>query len=96
MKKYFLGIFAIILAIGFSSFTGPKHTTQNLFWYNYSLSTGVGTQIGTGAIDINTYSGSDMPDCVRDTPKDCARGYSQTKTQGTFPTDDVDALSHPQ
>lgn len=97
MKKYLVGLFAIILAVGFSAFSGtPKHKTSNLFWYNYDLSTGVGTQIGSGAIDIDTYSGSDKPDCERLTAKDCARGYTSQKMQGTFPTDDVDALSHPQ
>ena len=27
MKKYLLGLFAIVLAVGFSAFTSPKHTT---------------------------------------------------------------------
>jgi hypothetical protein len=96
MKKYLLGIFAIILAVGFSAFSGtPKHKTTNLFWYRYDLSTGVGTQIGSGAIDIDSYSGSDKPDCTRQATMDCARGYNSTKSQGTFPTDEVDGLSHP-
>jgi hypothetical protein len=36
MKKYLLGIFAIVLAVGFSAFTAPKKTSdQNpYYWYH--------------------------------------------------------------
>lgn len=94
MKKYLSGVFAIILAVGFSAFTSiPKHKSVNLFWYEYSVASGIGAQIGSGRIDIDTYNGADKPDCPRETNKDCARGYDEEKQAGTFPTDDLDHLS---
>jgi hypothetical protein len=41
MKKYFLSVFAIVLAISFSAFTNmkPVKQTDNAFWYNIDPST---------------------------------------------------------
>lgn len=42
MKKYLLGLFAVVLAIGFSAFTAPKAVKSNLtdpFWYKVDAST---------------------------------------------------------
>ncbi len=41
MKKYFLGFFAIILAIGFSAFTNVESSkqTDNAFWYKVDPAT---------------------------------------------------------
>lgn len=40
MKKYLLGLFAIVIAIGFSAFTGKSDNqaskTTDLFWYDQS------------------------------------------------------------
>lgn len=42
MKKYFLPVLAVVLAIGFSAFTAPKKIKSNkedtyLYWYFYDL-----------------------------------------------------------
>ncbi len=91
MKKLIMPVIAIILVTGFSAFTILGETesknTSNLYWYLFDeVNQEVGTQIGTGPIDIDTYGGSDHPGCVRNTNKDCARGYTQQQTTGTSQT----------
>jgi hypothetical protein len=83
MKKFLLGLFAIILAIGFSAFTKAIHTktkvTENkLYWYNF--------------LDYPelTYDGfqliadeEDLTGCVNTNCCVCARGYTAAQIQNT-------------
>ena len=86
MKKYLLGIFAIVLALGLSSF-GKKQARQTdrvqtyLYWYFI----GAGETIGLPVIDDETLRTKDevfeAVECEDDPGQpDCARGYSSVQT----------------
>src|SRR5215831_10442713 len=91
MRKYLLGLFAIVMAIGFSAFNHVKHDkgpnsskrTLNTYtqWYN---TTDNGTKVGarfynSTAVDKNTVTGSGCDDV--DLPV-CAVGSNATLTLG--------------
>lgn len=79
MKKYVLGIFAVLLAIGFSAFTpsSSKSNRDSLHWYDLSGNPlGFGeepstecTQMGVGCakgfIEIPADPQTDIPDQTR-------------------------------
>ena len=87
MKKYFLGIAAIVLAVAFSAFTkdnGMKATNaveDELYWYRIDASGNIGTALNSGALATKSevFTEADCPDVSGD---DCARGYNATQTFG--------------
>lgn len=79
MKKYLLGIFAIVLAIGFSAFTVTDRNTTNqddpvYSWHQYDV---------TGTIELSPvveFPGTETEartkfKCPSGTPLICARAY---------------------
>jgi hypothetical protein len=88
MKKYLLGLFAVVLAIGFSAFTSDdrKSTTQDAyFWYAID-----GSQVGQ-LLDASQYTRADaisfsVVGCSGTTSDLCAIG---------LPTDDQEGQSLP-
>lgn len=96
MKKYLLGIFAVVLALGLSAFgkkQAPKvdRVQPSLYWYYI----GTGETIGLPVIDDDeTRTKSEVfetVDCEDDLGQpDCARGYESKQTFELFapaPTD---------
>ena len=86
MKKYLLGIVAIVLAITFSAFTikpsFSNNTTQRvLYWYFIDGSGNIGAQVngGTAATKDEVF---DEVNCFDVSGPDCARGYESTQTFG--------------
>jgi hypothetical protein len=89
MKKYLLGIFAIVIAIGFSSFTTAKQKKGvALHWYdvtytvaypNGAIMGGQGTPSYIGFVEKSSLDNCDTPPEV-----DCQRGFSSPLPAGTY------------
>lgn len=77
MRKYLLGIVAIIMAISLSAFTSTKKTdsenTVSLYWFEYDPMTGTGLYLDYGVQD-DFIQGS----CHLIWGPDCRRGYPIT------------------
>ena len=76
MRKYVLGLFAIVMAVSLSAFTSAKKgsgKTQDLYWFVYTPGTGVGTYL-----DHGEKSEFEVADCNDDLGTDCRRGYPIT------------------
>lgn len=99
MKKYLLGLFAIVLAVGLNSFTNAKpaeHVARSttLYWFDYN-----GLQI-TGFDQILTDDEHDMAkegNCNDGPSVDCKRAYLQSQLSSTSPyTVDPTQVNSPQ
>ncbi|MCW3118107.1 MAG: hypothetical protein JWM28_2189 [Chitinophagaceae bacterium] len=89
MKKQIFGFLAVVIALGASAFTAPrhavKHQTAVYYWYKVNAA----NQIPSGS---EAYSGDQVtPDdaetmlpCVSGTHLDCVRGFTNQIT--TFPS----------
>lgn len=92
MKKYLLGLFAIMLAISLNSFTSVEQKSDkklnDLHWYKTNTA-GTVLQSYLGEIPREEIEG--LTDCD-DTDSDfCARGYETVQSLGAaqIPSDDV-------
>ena len=82
MKKYLLGLVAVVLAIGFSAFTKStvtknKRTDGSYFWYEYDAGA---DQLGVlvnpnNTVKISKNDAFGYTDCQDETSTDCLRGY---------------------
>ena len=77
MRKYLLGLFAIMMAVSLSAFTSAKSSkevgkTAPLYWFSYSASTStLGSYLGNGE-KAAFITGS----CDNSGVTDCRRGYT--------------------
>jgi hypothetical protein len=68
MKKYLVGLFAVILAVGFSAFTSNDTKNSGLFWYEWDVANNkLGSFIMQSAIPPTL--------CPKEVNKNCARAY---------------------
>lgn len=85
MKKYFLGIIAVVMAIGFSSFTGGNGKSTDDMYYFYAVNSngeipaGSSVQFGSQV----TLAFADANDGCSGSNTDCLRGFI---SQPTLPT----------
>lgn len=75
MRKYLLGLFAVVMAVSLSAFTSVKTSKEvgksaELYWFEYSLSTGTGAYL-----DFGERSEFIIPTCDLTIGTDCRRGY---------------------
>ncbi len=96
MKKYLLGIIAVVMAIGFSSFSSSEvkkdkaFTTYNWYAVDYSIPGGVIPSGAQVVMSNKTVAEATALDGCTDTPNlHCLRGFSGTPP--TFPTASYDA-----
>lgn len=77
MRKYLLGLFAVVMAVSLSAFTSAKSSKEtgksaDLYWFLYdATSETTGTYLDFG--EKNTFK---VPGCNQETEIDCRRGYS--------------------
>lgn len=77
MRKYLLGLFAIVMAVSLSAFTSAKSSketgkTANLYWFLYDAASEE-----TGAyLDFGEKATFKVPTCNLEIGIDCRRGYS--------------------
>jgi len=77
MRKYLLGLFAVVMAVSLSAFTSVKTSKEvgksaNLYWFFYDATAG-----GIGAyIDFGEKNDFRALGCNEDNLTDCRRGYS--------------------
>ena len=87
MKKYVLGLVAIVLAIGFSAFTAKKKQPADDVYYFYIVdSNGIipsGSSVQFGGTKTLAYA--DANDGCSGSVNDCLRGFL---TQPSLPTSD--------
>ena len=77
MKKYLLGIIAVVLAIGFSAFSSENKSAANLFyWYQQSDHAYVGS---------STTSTGNPLGCSA-TGENCVKGYQRSSQPPSEPT----------
>lgn len=93
MKKYLLGIFAVILAVGMSAYTSVQRTARKpvtqtaYFWYKLNPTTGKisSTVLNPGAQDIkdNVVDGgsNQLTDCSDLNSPECLAGSSSSTLQ---------------
>jgi hypothetical protein len=88
MKKYLLGIFAIVIAVSLSAFTSSaKHsasskTLDGFYWYMVDDASGlakVSSPAFGGAQATQTFADTHSP-CDAGSTRDCIRGYSSQLT----------------
>ncbi|HEX2845861.1 MAG TPA: hypothetical protein VHN59_04895 [Chitinophagaceae bacterium] len=77
MRKYLLGLFAVVAAVSLSAFTSAKSSDKavksaSLYWFEYDISSGTGTYLNYGdrSLFIVPFS------CDQLEGEDCRRGYS--------------------
>jgi hypothetical protein len=79
MRKYLLGLFAVVMAVSLSAFTSAKSSKEtgksaDLYWFLYDATTGTtGAYLAFG--EKKTFR---VPTCNKETQIDCRRGYSET------------------
>jgi hypothetical protein len=90
MKKYLLGLIAIVFAVGASAFVAKNHHTSNnklntYYWYSVNSSGQIvaGSQAYGGVKENVTYAEDNLP-CPAGTDADCVRGFNNQIT--SFPT----------
>jgi hypothetical protein len=77
MKKYLLGLFAVILAVGLSSFTAPKQEQNTtLQWFKF---------VGTDNTSASDYYLSEEPPCDDPSGIICGVYGTEDQTQLTHP-----------
>src|SRR5260221_14001861 len=101
MKKYLLGIVAVMLAVGFSAFQNVPANKINktkelpqptLYWYQIESDGSLGSALNGGAtMTKNTAKG--YTSCTDVTSTDCDRGYTTAQTVGTDPAASTDSNS---
>lgn len=76
MRKYLLGLFAVVMAVSLSAFTSAKSTngakkSAPLYWFDYDETSGTGAYLDYGerSLFINF-------ECDQTTGIDCRRGYT--------------------
>ena len=87
MKKYFPGLFAIVLAVSLSAFTAAKQpsaskTLSPLFWYVVDQGT---NSILEGTEPVHDEKSNMGNPCGSGTGADCLRGF---EVEQTLPTSD--------
>jgi len=104
MKKYFLAIFAVIIALGLSAFNKVSkrhHTGKNFdlyYWYKVDYSSNPAGQIpmgstnffGTGVTESVT-DATDDDDCTTTGARHCLRGFITEQTFSSNSTNLGDA-----
>lgn len=88
MKKYLLGIFALVMAIGFSAFTVNSSNTSNqnepvYRWHQYNSA---GTAELSPVVELigTATEARDAFDCPEGTSVNCARAYEMDQTRTDF------------
>lgn len=80
MKKYLFGLFALVLAVGFSAFTSVNdNATTDYFWYSYDPT----MEVLTDDISQELKSHEDavqLSPCPDAGAIDCARAFSRRLT----------------
>lgn len=76
MKKYLIGVFAIVFALGLNAFTVLSHdkvkgTSAVLHWFEYDPGSGQATDY----LDEGERAGFEIEGCEEDSGPDCRRGY---------------------
>ncbi|MGN6293954.1 MAG: hypothetical protein ACTHMV_14505 [Chitinophagaceae bacterium] len=76
MRKYLLGLFAVIAAVSLSAFTSAKSSDKAvksapLYWFEYNISSGAGTYLDYGERSLFVTA-----ICNQMEGDDCRRGYS--------------------
>lgn len=77
MRKYLLGLFAVVMAVSLSAFTSAKSSKEtgksaDLYWFLYDATSG-----GTGAyLDFGEKNTFRVTGCNLESLIDCRRGYS--------------------
>ncbi len=76
MRKYLLGLFAVIAAVSLSAFTSAKISEKAvksapLYWFNYDMASGTGAYV-----DYGEKSEFFTAACNDDGEIDCRRGYA--------------------
>jgi len=76
MRKYLLGLFAVVMAVSLSAFTSARSSDKAvksapLYWFEYDELAGTGDYI-----DYGERSEFLVPPCDLEEGKDCHRGYS--------------------
>ena len=79
MKKYLIGLFAIVLAIGLNAFTTlsenkAKGKETSYYWFEYDAGSGHATDF----LNTGERSGFTILGCDDDEGTDCRRGYPIT------------------
>lgn len=94
MKKYFLGLMAVVIAVGFSAFDlKPTKTTEEkqtqYFWYNVDQSTGLTTSLAhPGMLSEDDAKDVGCDDSVNSNPV-CYAGFpSQVGSGVAIPSDE--------
>ena len=76
MRKYLLGLFAVVAAVSLSAFTSAGSSEKtgkstDLYWFEYNISSGTGAYLDYGErSEFVVLSSCDQPD-----GEDCRRGY---------------------
>ena len=87
MKKYLMGFIVVIVAIGFSAFTGERKQNKDDVYYFYVVDgNGIipsGSSVQFGGTKTLAYA--DANDGCSGTANDCMRGFL---TQPSLPTSD--------
>ncbi len=83
MKKYFLGIAAILLAVSFTAFTGKDSRFVDRYWF---ASNPAGTSI-TQPARSDTPSATDPSGCPKQSDVFCSLAYDENQTM-------VDSTGH--
>lgn len=78
MRKYLLGLFAVIAAVSLSAFTSAKTSEKAvksapLYWFEYDMGSGTGAYVDYGEKSEFFIAG-----CEDDGEIDCRRGYALT------------------
>jgi hypothetical protein len=90
MKKYFLGTFAIVFAIGMSAFSTHKQTPQkktftNYIWFNVDPGSGSLSSLTDADVSFNSSlssAPSSDPGCDGGT-KNCVVGFNEDQVDAT-------------
>lgn len=93
MKKYLLGIFAVVLAIGFSAFTPKKESKKNFTdYYWFKVASGQGSDATLNNSQLTDYLGFGSPapaaGCENDGSKNCVVGFNADQVV------EIDEINH--
>lgn len=97
MKKYLLGLFAVVLAVGFSAFTNSSsNSSEELFWYTFDPQTNTLTS-SLGEIQREAAIDETCPDVQGEI---CAKAYSTDQSTlvnqlGQAPSGEQDFIEKP-
>jgi hypothetical protein len=99
MKKYLLGIFAIVMALGLTAFSNRESTPVGkadtpLFWYFIDAGDKVGNPVIDDAVQRTKGEVFSTVNCDDEPGGDCARGYGTTQTFGEDAPDPLGEDDH--